>query len=72
MSNKILLIREKVPQVATLPDGSYQGLWGGYGIEIRYKDKTYELTTEEGVRGMGIKVVVTVKDGVATFEEIKN
>lgn len=72
MSNKILSIREKVPQVATLPNGSYFGTWGGYGIEIRYKDKTYELTTEEGVRGMGIKVVVTVKDGVATFEEIKN
>ncbi len=70
--SKILEIREKVPQTATLPDGSYSGVWGGYVIEVTYKGKTYELTTEEGVRGMGIKVVVNVKDGVATFDEIKN
>ena len=72
MSNKILEIKEKVPQVTTLPDGSYNGTWGGYVIELHYKCKNYELTTEEGVRGMGFKVVVTIKDGVATFTEIKN
>jgi hypothetical protein len=72
MSNKILSISEKVPKVATLPDGLYLGTWGGYVIEINYKGKNYELTTEEGVRGVGYKVVVNIKDGVATFDEIKN
>jgi hypothetical protein len=72
MSNKILSIKEKVPTITTLPDGSYQGLWGGYVIEINYKGKTYELTTEEGVRGIGFRVVVTIKDGDATFTELKN
>lgn len=70
--SKILEIREKVPQTTTLPDGAYFGTWGGHVIELSYRGKTYELTTEEGVRGMGIKVVVTIKDGVATFDEIKN
>jgi len=72
MSNKILSIKERVPQVTTLPDGIYTGTWGGYCIVVRYKDKSYELTTEEGVRGMGFKVVVTITDGVATFAEVKN
>lgn len=70
--SKILEIREKVPQIAMLPDGAYFGTWGGNVIEVSYKGKNYELTTEEGVRGFNIKVVVNVKDGVATFNEIKN
>jgi hypothetical protein len=72
MSNKIKSIKEKVPQITTLPDGMYTGTWGGYVIELHYKGKTYELETEEGVRGMGFKVIVTIKDGVATFEDLKN
>jgi len=72
MGNKILSIKERVPKVTTLPDGTYTGTWGGYCIDVRYKDKSYELTTEEGVRGMGFKVVVTIKDGVATFIEANN
>lgn len=70
--NKILEIREKAPQTAKLPDGCYFGTWGGYVIELSYQGKTYELTTEEGVKGVGIKVVVTIKDGVVTFNELKN
>jgi len=69
---KILEITEKVPQVAKLPDGVYNGTWGGYVIELVYQGKTFQLKTEEGVRGMGFKVVVFVKDGVATYEEINN
>ncbi len=72
MSNKIIEIREKVPQVTTLPDGMYTGTWGGYNIDVRYKGKEYQMRTEEGVRGVGFKVVVNINDGVATFEELKN
>lgn len=70
--NKILKIEEKLPQVASIPDGTYQGVWGGYVIEISYQGKTYQLTTEEGVRGMGIKVMVIIKDGVAEFTQVNN
>lgn len=69
---KIKKITKKVPQEVTLPDGIYTGRWGGYIIEVHYNQNTYELTTEEGVRGINISVVVTIKDGVATFESLKN
>lgn len=69
---KIKTIKEKVPRETTLPDGIYLGTWGGYCIDLKYKDKFYELSTEDGVRGVGIRVVVTIKDGEATFEETEN
>lgn len=72
MRNKIKSITEKVPKVTTLSDGLYYGTWGGYVIEVTSKGKTYELETDEGVRGMGIKVVVEVKEGIATFDEVQS
>jgi hypothetical protein len=72
MNNKVKSIREKVPQVTTLPDGYYYGVWGGNIIEIRYKGKTYELETEIGVRGIDFRVVVEVKDGITSFEELNS
>jgi hypothetical protein len=72
MSNKIIKITEKLPVETTLEDGTYFGTWSGYIVEIYHNGKKYELTTEVGVRGMGFKVVVFVKDGVATFNEVKN
>lgn len=68
----ITKITEKVPKEVTLEDGLYIGTYGGYTIEIVNKNRTYELTTEEGVRGTGFKVVVTIKDGKVTFEDLKN
>ena len=41
MKNKIKSIKEKVPQVTTLPDGYYNGVWGGYSIDVKYKAKTF-------------------------------
>ena len=72
MRNKVKSITEKVPQVTTLPDGYYNGIWGGYIIDVQYKDKQYELATVDGVRGMGVKVIVEISDGVATFEEVRS
>jgi|OM-RGC.v1.035010189 hypothetical protein len=69
---KILSITEKIPHPATLPDGIYTGTWGGYIIELRHQRKYYELTSEVGVKGMGFGVVITIKDGIATFEQLKN
>lgn len=70
MRNKIVSITEKVPAPSTLPDGYYQGTWGGYVIEVRYNGKAYDLRTEDGVRGVGINVVVHVENGVATFDDL--
>jgi hypothetical protein len=72
MSNKILKITKKLPQITTLPNGSYAGTWSGNIIKIQFQQTLFELTTEEGVRGINIKVIVTVLDDVATFTTIKN
>jgi len=69
---KILQITEKIPQSSSLPDGIYQGIWSGYIIELKYNNKSYELKTETGVRGIGIKVIVTIKGEVASYETINN
>ena len=69
---EIIAIREKRPVETTLADGMYAGTWGGYVIEVNHDGRTYELETKKGVRGTGFKVVVTIKDGVATFQDLKN
>ena len=63
-------IKEKVPEVTILPDGLYYGTWSGHVINLEYKNKNYELITEEGVKDFGRKVVVEVKNGVATFDKV--
>lgn len=72
MKYSIESIAEKIPTPSTLPDGLYIGLWGGYVVTVRFNDKTFELKTPEGIRGINFRVVVEIKDGVATFSELKN
>lgn len=72
MKNKIKSIKEKEPRVTTLPDGYYNGTWGGHFIEVNYKNKTFELETEASVKSFGINVIVQVENGVATFDIINS
>jgi len=72
MKNTIKSITRKQPQETILPDGYYNGICSGYCIELTSHGVDYELETEESVRGMGIRVVVRVQNGEATFEEIQN
>jgi hypothetical protein len=72
MNNTILAIREKVPQSATLPDGYYYGIWGGYIIVVDYNGKKYELEVMEGVRGVGFRVVVLINGDVMEYHQLKN
>lgn len=69
---KILSIKEKLPINVSLPDGVYLGVWGGNVIEFGFKGKTYELESDVGVKGFGYKVVVTIVNGDASYEEIVN
>jgi len=72
MRNKVKSITEKLPQVTTMPDGFYSGTWSGYEIEVEFGSKKFQLETEEGVRGTNVRVVVEVKDGVATFDVLRS
>ena len=69
---RILEITEKIPRPAELEDGMYTGVWGGYVIEVYHKDKLYSMRTDEGVRGSGIKVIVKIKNNMASFEQLSN
>ncbi len=66
---QITKVEKLVKIEATLPDGLYSGLWGGYEIKILYNNEEYVLTTLIGVKGMNYPVIVTVKEGVITFED---
>ena len=72
MFNKTKSITEKIPHPTSLPDGLYNAVWGGYVIELTHKGRQYELASEEGVRGMGIKVVVQIENGIATFDTVQS
>jgi len=68
---KVLKIEEVRPSVK-LPDGNYFGTQGGYNIVIKHNNSTYNLTTDEGIRGVGFKVVVCVDGPDITILYLKN
>lgn len=55
-----------------LPDGLYIGIWSGYTVEVKYKNEVYTFETEESVKSIGLKVVVSIEDGIMSFEELNN
>ena len=69
---KIINITKKVVVDHSIPDGFYRGVWGGTRITLTAHGADYELTTEQGVRGVGFPVIVTVISGIATFQELNN
>lgn len=72
MKNQIKSISRFGGFDAQLKDGKYLGSWGGYEIDLKYKGDTYTLKTLKGVNGIGIKVLVIIENGVATFELFNN
>ena len=66
---EITSISIKVPKENALPDGNYNGLWSGYTIELLHDNKTYELSTKQGIRGMDCPVLVSVENGIPTFKQ---
>ena len=49
--------------LSDIPDGEYQGVWGGYEVRVMIQDKTYQFTTNDGIRTMDAPCIVTAKDG---------
>lgn len=54
------------PPMRTPPSGFYYGIAGGMITRFAVRGLEYKLTMEEGVRGIGIPVLVVVKDGQAS------
>ena len=49
----------------TLPDGVYEGTWGGYDVEMDVAGYVVTFRVDMGIRGMNEPCLVDVKDGVA-------
>lgn len=45
------------------PDGTYQGVWGGYEVVFKVGGKEHKAKTKDGIRGMRIPCIVTARSG---------
>jgi hypothetical protein len=52
-------------QEAQIPDGVYEGMWGGYEVRMKVNGNAIKFNTNSGVRGLNIPVTVTVTNGEA-------
>lgn len=55
-----------------LPDGVYEGIWGGSSILVNHKNRIYKFNSELIVKGINIKVAMEIIEGNITFEEYNN
>jgi hypothetical protein len=62
---EIVSISEVIDE-SYLPDGEYEGVWGGRVVKLKHNCHYFELGTSSGIRAMAAPCVVTVKDGKAT------
>lgn len=69
---KVISVTKNIPKESTLPDGYYYGTWSAYSVQVIYKEDSYNLTVNEGVRGIGYKVVVIVENGNYIIKQINN
>lgn len=69
MENK-LIVKDKVGNEITLPDGKYFGMWTGFEIELRNNGMVYEIQLNYSIRSMNIPVDITIENGLIEFERI--
>ena len=53
----------RIVNVSTIPDGVYDGVWGGYCVNFSVDGVEYEAQTLEGIRTPRAECKVTVDDG---------
>lgn len=59
-----------LPDEPKLPDGVYQGVWGGYHVRFAVHDVTYECQTTLGIRTPNTPCTVTIANGQITVETV--
>ena len=62
MATKAIEVK-RVEKDIHLPDGVYDGIWGGYQVTFEVAGIQYEAKTESGIRTPRAKCYVTIKDG---------
>lgn len=53
------------PQSAALPDGEYEGTWGGYIVIVQHEGKTYHVEVDQGIRTMAAPCTLTIRGSEA-------
>lgn len=56
-------MQSKIKDKVDLKNGTYKGLWSGYTLKL-IDDKEAVYKTLHGVRGINIKCILNVRDGV--------
>ena len=56
---------------ATLPDGSYPGVWGGWYVTFSVGGMVYKARTSTGIRTPVADCTVTIRGGVIAVELLK-
>lgn len=71
MRAKIISATSKI-ELSELPDGEYEGTWGGYVINATVNGMSVRFKTKWGIRGVNIPCVVIVNNGSVIVEEKQN
>ena len=58
----------RISELDPLPDGQYDGRWGGYHVTFVVDGIEYEAQTNIGIRTPNAPCVVTVSGGKMTVE----
>lgn len=65
-----MIMETKIKDKTNIEPGAYTGVWGGYSVEVFGANRmgtSAVLGTVEGVRGMGIPVIVVVDENADGF-----
>ena len=58
----------RVEDIERLPDGVYDGVWGGYVVRFSVDGIDYEAQTKDGIRNPWCHCKITSKDGNLSVE----
>ncbi len=53
----------RMEKVDRIPDGTYEGIWGGYRVTFEVQGVQHEAETLDGIRTPRASCTVTSKDG---------
>ena len=51
-----------------IPDGVYDGIWGGYICRVSLDGMKYDIRTDIGIRGRAVAAKVRVREGLVEIE----
>jgi hypothetical protein len=60
----------RVEALDLLPDGVYDGVWGGYVVRFTVDGIDYEAHTSEGIRTPRAKCKITITNGKLSVETV--